>query len=106
MLNEAIELDKYFAKSYINLSNCFLSQKKYDDALEILRKSIKLNLNTIKSQSTIIIYSYFLKILENLSEYLERTQRTFENLRKSNDKSIIAENVLYAFLTLVIWKHL
>ena len=42
MLKQAIEIDKNFAISYINLSNCFLSQKKYDDALAVLKKSIRI----------------------------------------------------------------
>ena len=42
MLKQAIDLDKYFASSYINLSNCFLSQKKYDDQF-VLHKSLELN---------------------------------------------------------------
>ena len=97
MLNEAIKLDKYFSKSYINLSNCFLSQNKYDDALEILRQSIKLNLNTIKSHSTIvtILFSKYSKefnenILNELKEHLKI-------LQKSNDESIIAECALCFF---------
>ena len=54
MLKQAIKLNKHFASSYVNLSNCFLSQKKYDDALAVLHKSLELNLNVTDSQLGII----------------------------------------------------
>ena len=97
MLIEAMNLDKYFAKSYINLSNCFISQNKYDQAIDILRRSIKLNLNQIKSHQSIvkILFSKLTKefdhhILYELKEHLKI-------LQKANDKSIIADCALYYF---------
>ena len=45
MLKEAISIDHNFANSYLNLSNCYISQEKYIEAIDILEKSINLNLN-------------------------------------------------------------
>ena len=62
MLLEAIDLDKNFPNSYINLSNCYVSQNKYKEAINILEKSIELDLNIQKSHSDIvnILYSKFI----------------------------------------------
>ena len=58
MLLEAIDLDKNFPNSYINLSNCYVSQNKYKDAINILEKSIELDLNIQKSHSDIVNILY------------------------------------------------
>ena len=58
MLLEAIDLDKNFPNSYINLSNCYLSQNRYNEAINILEKSIELDLNTQKSHSDIVNILY------------------------------------------------
>ncbi|GIR42230.1 MAG: hypothetical protein CM15mP53_01460 [Ectothiorhodospiraceae bacterium] len=62
MLLEAIDLDKNFPNSYINLSNCYKSQNKYKEAINILEKSIELDLNIQKSHSDIvnILYAKFI----------------------------------------------
>ena len=97
MLKEAIKLDKYFSKSYINLSNCFLSQNKYDDALDILRKSIKLKLNIIKSHSTIVTILFSKYSKEYNQNILNELKQHLEVLRETNDESIIAECALCYF---------
>ena len=58
MLIQAIDLNKNFANSYINLSNCYMSQNKCNDAIDILEKSIALNLNPVKSHSEIVNILY------------------------------------------------
>ena len=58
MLLEAIDLDKNFPNSYLNLSNCYMSQNRYEDAINILEKSIELDLNSLKSHSDIVNILY------------------------------------------------
>ena len=94
MLLEAIDLDKNFPNSYINLSNCYMSQNKYKDAINILEKSIELDLNTQKSHSEIvnILYSNsFKKVGESDHEKLIKH---LEILGKSNDKAAVAKSAL------------
>ena len=70
MLKQVIKLNKHFASSYVNLSNCFLSQKKYDDALAVLHKSLELNLNVTDSQLGIInILFYYANVTEEFSKW-------------------------------------
>ena len=54
MLKEAISLDHNFANSYLNLSNCYISQEKYIAAIDILEKSINLNLNRTRCRVDIV----------------------------------------------------
>ena len=97
MLHEAIELDKYFAKSYINLSNCFVSQKKYDEAIVILRKSIKLNLNLTKSHHSIAMILFSKLSGEFDQNTLDELKEHLKFLRKANDKAIVADCALCYF---------
>ena len=94
MLKDAIKLDKYFANSYRNLSNCYLSQKKYDQAIAILKNSIELNLNTIESHGDIanILFSNLSR--EHHVNTLDELKRHLQILAKSNDKSIISKCAL------------
>ena len=54
MLKEAISLDQHFANSYLNLSNCYISQEKYIEAINVLERSINLNLNTTRCRLDIV----------------------------------------------------
>ena len=94
MLLEAIDLDKNFPNSYINLSNCYMSQNKYKEAINILEKSIELDLNTQKSHSDIVNILYvnsFKKVAESDHEKLIKH---LEILGKSNDKATVAKSAL------------
>ena len=94
MLLEAIDLDKNFPNSYINLSNCYMSQNKYKEAINILEKSIELDLNIQKSHSDIVNILYvnsFKKVDENDHEKLINH---LEILAKSNDKATVAKSAL------------
>jgi len=94
MLLKAIGLDKNFANSYLNLSNCYLSQNRYDDAINILEKSIELDLNTQKSHSEIvnILYVNLSKKGEEFDH--EKLIKHLKILGKSNDKSMVAKSAL------------
>ena len=58
MLKEAISLDQNFANSYLNLSNCYISQEKYIEAIDILERSINLNLNRTRCRSRYSVYFF------------------------------------------------
>ena len=53
MLIEALELDPKFPNSYLNLSNCYKSQKKLYEALFILEASVD-NLNIPRCRKEIV----------------------------------------------------
>tara|TARA_Y100001936_G_scaffold154930_1_gene151193 strand:- start:6732 stop:8258 length:1527 start_codon:yes stop_codon:yes gene_type:complete len=93
MLIQAINLDKYFPNSYSNLSNCYLSQDRYDDAINILKKSIELDLNTLKSHHDIasILYSKLSRSSDNDFKNLEYH---LDVLAKCDDKSVISSCAL------------
>ena len=57
LLLEALALDKKFINTYKNLANCFLSQKKDIDALEVLETAYSLDVDKV---------SFILKIIEIL----------------------------------------
>ena len=94
LLLEAIDLDKNFPNSYINLSNCYVSQNKYKEAINILEKSIELDLNIQKSHSDIVNILYvnsFNKVDESDHDKLIKH---LEILAQSNDKATIAKSAL------------
>ena len=99
MLKQAIKLNKHFASSYVNLSNCFLSQKKYDDALAVLHKSLELNLNVTDSQLGIInILFYYAKVTEEFSKWaLPELKKYLSTFSKSKDKLIVSKCALFYF---------
>ncbi len=94
MLLEAIELDKNFPNSYINLSNCYMSQSKYKEAINILEKSIELDLNTLKSHSDIVSILYMNSPRRDDERNHEKLIKHLEILGKSNDKAAVAKSAL------------
>ena len=94
MLLQAIDLDKDFPNSYRNLSNCYLSQNRYEDAINILEKSIDLGLNTHKSHSEIVNILYLNS--SGNGDYCdhEKLIKHLEILEKSDDKATVAKCAL------------
>ena len=71
-----------------------MSQNRYKDAINILEKSIELNLNIQKSHSDIVNILYvnsFKKVDESDHEKLIKH---LEILAKSNDKAAVAKSAL------------
>tara|TARA_B100000900_G_scaffold408410_1_gene422634 strand:- start:934 stop:2463 length:1530 start_codon:yes stop_codon:yes gene_type:complete len=84
LLLEALTLDKKFINTYKNLSNCFLSQKKYDDALEVLETAYCLDKDSTKIICK-IIEILFTKIgNKNNSEYIKKYEKYAEELAKNH----------------------
>ena len=54
MLKKAISHEKSFTKSYLNLSNCYLAQEKYHEALKVLKDGKKLDKENIRFDQNII----------------------------------------------------
>ena len=54
MLKKAISHEKNFTKSYLNLSNCYLAQEKYHDALKVLKEGKKVDKENIRFDQNII----------------------------------------------------
>ena len=94
MLLQAIDLDKDFSNSYRNLSNCYLSQKRYKDAINILEKSIELGLDTQKSHSEIVNILYLNSSEKGNYNNHEKLIKHVQILEKSNDKATIAKCAL------------
>ena len=94
MLLQAIDLDKNFPNSYLNLSNCYLSQNRYEDAINILEKSIELDLNVQKSHSEIVKILHVNSSREGDECNFEKLIKHLEILGKSNDKATVAKCAL------------
>jgi tetratricopeptide (TPR) repeat protein len=54
IFNSAIDIDKSFTKTYINLGNCFAVQNKYDEALKILDQGRRVDSSDIRFTKNII----------------------------------------------------
>ena len=54
MLKKAISHEKSFTKSYLNLSNCYLAQEKYHDALKVLKDGKKFDKENIRFDQNIM----------------------------------------------------
>ena len=93
LLKESIILDQMFPNSYLNLSNCYLSQEKLDEAIDTLLQSINLGINTIRCRVEIVSILY--SILRNkyskaaLSNLIEQ----MKILCKSDDPNAISKCV-------------
>ncbi len=94
MLLQAIDLDKNFPNTYLNLSNCYLSQSRYKDAINILEKSIELDLNTQKSHYEIVNILYINSLKEDDVCNHEKLTKHLEVLENSNDKATVAKCAL------------
>ena len=94
LLTEAIQLDENFAGSYRNLSNCYLSQNKYDDAINILDKSIKLNLNSLDCRSSIVNILISKLSTDSDKNILRDLKNHLKILHTSNDKTLISQCAL------------
>ena len=99
MLKEAIKLDKYFSNSYINLSNCYLSQKKYDDAITVLKTSVELDLNVERSRHDLVnILFYYSHVTGEFSQStITELKKHLRISSKSSDKFIISKCALFYF---------
>tara|TARA_Y100000389_G_scaffold204538_1_gene257790 strand:- start:3792 stop:5324 length:1533 start_codon:yes stop_codon:yes gene_type:complete len=91
LLKSAIIKNPKFLNSYINLSNCFISQKKLDDALDVINKA-----NAIFSNPEIIMrkkLSIYIELYnsERKKIYLDKAIIILDtlNLEEINDSSII-----------------
>ena len=58
LLHESINLNPKFPNTYLNLSNCYISQEKYNKAIDILKKSIELGINIIRCRVEIVSILY------------------------------------------------
>ena len=79
LLLEALALDKKFINTYKNLANCFLSQNKDDDALEVLETALHLNIDKTKFIHK-IIEVLFTKINDNASSVNNKKYEKYANL--------------------------
>ncbi len=94
MLEEAISLDEKFPNTYINLSNCYISQSKYEDAINVLNKSINLGFNVLRCQRDIV--SIHLTCLnDDFNDItLKKLKDSVDILVRSNDAEAISTSAL------------
>ena len=94
MLQEALTLDNEFPNTYLNLSNCYLSQSRYDDAVKVLTKSIKSGMNILRCQTEIVAI-HFTSLNEEFSDItLSKLKKSLDSLSKSDDASSISKSAL------------
>ena len=81
MLKKAISYENKFIKSYLNLSNCYLDQEKYNEALEVLHCGKKYDTDNIRFDQNII--SIYLQVY-NKDKNPSDLRKCIESLDKIN----------------------
>ena len=97
LLKEAIILDQMFPNSYLNLSNCYLSQGKLDEAIDTLLKCINLGINVIRCRVEIVSILYTIFRKKHSSIALSNLTQNMEILCKSNNPHAISKCALIFF---------
>ena len=91
MLKEAISLDQNFANSYLNLSNCYISQEKYIEAIDILERSINLNLNRTRCRLDIVSILFLNYQNDFNKDYLIKLKDNLEILSHTKDGTTLSK---------------
>ena len=84
LLYEALTLDKNFMNTYKNLANCFLSQSKEDDALEVLESAYDMGIDRKEFITRIIEVLYPKLNQKNDCEYKKKYEKYAHILSKEN----------------------
>ena len=94
MLKESISLDQNFANSYLNLSNCYISQEKYIEAISILKRSINLNLNTTRCRLDIVSILFLNHQNDFNEDHLIKLKDNLELLSHTKDATNLSKVAL------------
>ena len=94
MLREAISLDQNFANSYLNLSNCYISQEKYFEAINVLERSINLNLNTTRCRLDIVSILFLNYNNDSNKDDLIKLKDNLELLSHTKDATTLSKVAL------------
>ncbi len=97
LLKESIILDQMFPNSYLNLSNCYLSQEKLDEAIDILLESINLGINIIRCRVEIVSILYSILRNKYSKAALSNLKKHMKILCKSGDPNAISKCALIYF---------
>ena len=102
MLNSAISNDANFTKSYLNLSNCYVVQNKYDEALKILDIGRTIDPSDMRFIKNIIsIY------IERFNKYKSKDDllRCIENLKQIDINETFDQKLICNYALVYLWNN-
>ncbi len=97
LLLDALKKDKYFANTYKNLSNCYLSKNEYKNAIDILEKAINLSLQTEDMRLKILDIFYIKIKKEKNDDDIKKYKRHLLILSESQSLGVKAKCALRYF---------
>jgi tetratricopeptide (TPR) repeat protein len=102
ILNSAISIETTFIKSYINLGNCYVEQKKYDEALKVFNQGREIDSSDIRFTNNIIgIY------IEKFSRYKNKDDLSccIENLNQIEINETFDQKVICNYALAYLWNN-
>ena len=100
MLRKAISYENKFIKSYLNLSNCYLDQEKYNEALEVLHYGKKYDKDNIRFDQNII--SIYLQVY-NKDKNPSDLRKCIESLDKININESFDQKLICNYALAYLW---
>jgi tetratricopeptide (TPR) repeat protein len=102
MLKKAISYENKFIKSYLNLSNCYLDQEKYNEALEVLQDGKKYDKDNIRFDQNII--SIYLQVY-NKDKNPSDLRKCIESLDKININESFDQKLICNYALAYLWNN-
>ena len=102
MLKKAISYENKFIKSYLNLSNCYLNQEKYYEALEVLQDGKKYDKDNIRFDLNII--SIYLQVY-NKDKNPSDLRKCIESLDKININESFDQKLICNYALAYLWNN-
>ena len=100
ILKKAISYENEFIKSYLNLSNCYLDQEKYNEALEVLHDGKKYDKDNIRFDHNII--SIYLQVY-NKDKNPSDLRKCIESLDKININESFDQKLICNYALAYLW---
>ena len=102
LFNMAIKNDANFIKSYINLSNCYAVQKKYDEALKVLNQGRIIDSSDTRLTKNIIgIYIEKFNKFKNSDDL----SHCIENLNQIDVNETFDQKTICNYALVYLWNH-
>ena len=102
LLKKSICIDRRFVKSYLNLSNCYLAQEKYDEALKALKDGKKYDKDNINFDQNII--GIYLQVY-NKDKKVKDLQKCIAALEKIRIDESFNQKLICNYALAYLWDH-
>jgi tetratricopeptide (TPR) repeat protein len=102
MLKNAISYENKFIKSYLNLSNCYLDQKKYNKALEVLHDGKKHDQDNVSLDKRIV--GIYLQIY-NKDKKPSDLRKCIESLEKIDINESLEQRLICNYALAYLWNN-